>query len=282
MKKYVKKGFNPSSLKNLVQNKEDKKEASKKSGDARIKSYQWKLIVNIPKEINVEDEKQLKEFEEVHILCPLIALADRLGYYWFYIYHNKDVDEKGEFKTPHYHIRLIDSYKIKSSKNAFLDLISGEECLNLPKNVITLDPIYRYEIDIRYLIHCDNNDRFQYDPDKIYTNRSEEKERIIKNLTLFKDNLQKRNYTTTDDLIDLIYNKKCSYVQLCQLLDLEYIKKYNTIINTMLNDRNSASYVNLNKLSKGEGMTDEELSRRAYSRLQEKKPWAWKKESKED
>ena len=72
--------------------------------------------------------------------------------YYAFILHNKDEDNKGQIKKPHYHIiiRLDNASTIEALSNK----------LGVPSNYI--QNIKNERAYIRYLIHFDDVDKYQY------------------------------------------------------------------------------------------------------------------------
>jgi len=71
-----------------------------------------------------------------------------------YILHDKDFNEKGELKKPHYHVVL----RFKNQ----LTVSALSKKLNLPENYIEFSK-KSYIYALRYLIHIDDEDKSQYD-----------------------------------------------------------------------------------------------------------------------
>lgn len=85
--------------------------------------------------------------------------------YWC-ILHNKDIDINGELKKEHYHIVLSLEFKNKShtcyEKSDIAKLFG--------RNLESIEKVNNPTGIIRYLIHCDNNDKYQYDLEEVITN----------------------------------------------------------------------------------------------------------------
>ncbi len=87
-----------------------------------------------------------------------------------YILHDKDIDEKGEIKKPHYHV-------IIKVKNAMTISALAKE-LKIGENYIT--PTKKHIIHgLRYLVHADDEDKYQYSLDEV---RGTLKKRLKKSL----------------------------------------------------------------------------------------------------
>lgn len=79
---------------------------------------------------------------------------------WSYIIHDMDVDANGELKKPHIH------WVGKRRTPAPLSTISN--ALGVPERDIEFCKSYKYSL--RYLIHADNPEKYQYDPHLVTSN----------------------------------------------------------------------------------------------------------------
>lgn len=77
-----------------------------------------------------------------------------------YITHDMDVDENGALKKPHVH------WCGKRSSPAPISTVAN--ALGVAENSIEFCKNWKYSL--RYLIHADNPDKFQYSPDKVTAN----------------------------------------------------------------------------------------------------------------
>lgn len=77
-----------------------------------------------------------------------------------YIVHDMDVTENGELKKPHIH------WVGKRDSPAPLSTIAN--ALKIPANDIEFAKNYR--ASLRYLVHMDNKDKYQYAPDAVTAN----------------------------------------------------------------------------------------------------------------
>lgn len=78
---------------------------------------------------------------------------------WAYILHDKDVDDKGELKKPHFHW-------VGRATPRCLSVVSN--FLGLPENDIEV--VKNFDNMVMYLIHLNDIDKFQYSPDDVETN----------------------------------------------------------------------------------------------------------------
>lgn len=79
---------------------------------------------------------------------------------WSYIVHDKDEDNEGKLKKPHVHMVIV--RKNGSTCSAL------SKCTKIPVNFI--EPCRKYIPAIRYLVHRDDPDKFQYNQLEVNTN----------------------------------------------------------------------------------------------------------------
>ena len=103
--------------------------------------------------------------------------------YYYYIYHDKDIDENGTLKPKHLHIVAMDrggtSFKAHCSR--FESVI--------PSNFIL--KVKSPRAMVRYLTHKDNKEKFQYNDSEVITNSKEKYAQYIRdsidNMTLYEN-----------------------------------------------------------------------------------------------
>lgn len=93
-------------------------------------------------------------------LFEIINKCDRRGDVYYYIYHDKDITDTGELKKPHYHVQLYSDEEKRISTWASIYNVTDNRIEKI-KNKISA---------IRYLTHCDNNEKYQYQIENIGTN----------------------------------------------------------------------------------------------------------------
>lgn len=77
---------------------------------------------------------------------------------WCYCLHDKDLDDKGNLKKPHWHVVLmLDSIKCKDQLCA---------SIQLPSHYCDVITNSRIPV-LRYLVHQDHPSKFQYSPDDV-------------------------------------------------------------------------------------------------------------------
>ena len=126
------------------------------------------------------------------------------SYNYFAIIHDKDKNEVGQDKTKHMHLILLS--KEKSSGLDMLEMLC--KVLNCVNVQISIDKVYNVRQDIRYLIHEDQPQKYQYSKDEIITNNK------AYLWTCLEDNEEYQTFTIKDcekaimvehlDLIDLM------------------------------------------------------------------------------
>lgn len=133
--------------------------------------------------------------------------------YYAYILHNKDVDNKGEFKKAHYHII------IKLDNASTIEALAKK--IGIKKNYI--QHIKNERAYIRYLIHFDDADKHQYELEEIKFSRlyqrkvckcfedAETEEQILCNINNFIADLKGKGVSSNDALFLLIQyvNSNC-------------------------------------------------------------------------
>lgn len=111
-----------------------------------------------------------------------------LNYNYAYILHNKDINkETGELKKEHIHV-VINFENARTIKS-----ITKE--LNIEEN--RLEKVRNFRKMIRYLIHLDNKEKYQYNKENIKTNILE------KISSYFKDNTESGDIK---EIFDFIYS----------------------------------------------------------------------------
>lgn len=142
----------------------------------------------------------------------LISYPDLI--YWC-ILHNKDFDNNGELKKEHYHIVLSLEFKNKSHT-------CYEKCdiaKLFGRNSESIEKVNNPTGIIRYLTHCDNNDKFQYDLEDVITNDIETLQNAI-------DLQPKLKRSADDDLEDLfIWVDNNGYISQTDLFNYQRQRK---------------------------------------------------------
>lgn len=117
---------------------------------------------------------------------------------WAYILHDKDTDENGVLKKPHFHW-------VGRATPRCLSVVSN--FLGLPENDIEV--VKNFDNMVMYLIHLNDIDKFQYSPDDVETNlpnigqllRRQSEGQIVKDLASAK--MQKSWYDLVQYAVDI-------------------------------------------------------------------------------
>ena len=121
----------------------------------------WCIVINLPKE-------KSELFNSLNLTTDI--LKKLIDYYkgckCYLIMHDKDTNEDGELKTPHIHCVL--ALENRRSKENILNDISTS--LKIPLNCVSADDCKFIQGAVRYLIHYDNSDKYQYSLEDIKTN----------------------------------------------------------------------------------------------------------------
>ncbi|MCH5171638.1 MAG: hypothetical protein J1F31_02250 [Erysipelotrichales bacterium] len=137
------------------------------------------------------------------------------AFYWF-ILHDRDNDDNGDLKRPHYH--LILKHQVRIDKTTLIRRLSLFFGIN--ESCITADGIYTLNGSLRYLTHLDNKDKFQYTEFEVSTNNDG-----LYNLAL-KNNC---------DLIDINYlievcRNSTTLLDVMRVLGIETYNKWRNVV----------------------------------------------------
>lgn len=139
-----------------------------------------------------------------HDVKDIVSIKEHITEFPFYafIIHDKD-----EGKTDHIHFvfNLVGSRSIKSVCETLGCSYQDVQVANRPRG------------SIRYLIHADDKDKYQYSLDKVFTNNNDRLEYYFKSFT----------YTINDLFTDM------SELQNHHLTLQQFIEKYNSEFSTM-------------------------------------------------
>lgn len=138
----------------------------------------------------------------------IIKVAKSSYKYYWYIFHDSDTDDNGQIKKKHLHLVCYDS-----SPSTIKKAISNFEGCTLPNLV---EACRNGRAMLRYLIHLDDKDKFQYESKQVQTN----------NMTQFLNAIQDTGSVTSlfED-----YEK----VRTAQISVGEFIEKYKEHVSGM-------------------------------------------------
>lgn len=143
--------------------------------------------------------------------------------YYFIILHDKDTNEHGEIKKPHYHI-VMKTRKRITLGGLLRDL---SELLNINKTSISARETINEIASIRYLLHLDYDEKHQYAPFEILTKRHD----ILKNALDGKEITQE---LTAQLLIEIIKENK-NKLKIMEKIGLNNYQKYRGTILDIIN-----------------------------------------------
>lgn len=141
--------------------------------------------------------------------------------YWAFIKHDKDVDDDGDVKRPHYHLVLL------CNSSYTKDRILSELSKNLVKNravvsVRSYNDIYQA---VQYLLHRNDADKHQYDSKDIVSSSSGETAvYLIGEFTL-----------TIEKLVDIVRHSN-SIKEIYTTIGLKNAKLYHWIIKDLVKE----------------------------------------------
>jgi hypothetical protein len=149
---------------------------------------------------------------------------NQLGLQYWAILHDSDVDDNGILKKPHWHI-VLSMPRGKRLKTLLNDI----------KNGLTLDDINQVSIRdcvtlngaVRYLIHLDDSDKYQYSSDLVLTN----------DLSTFNAFTHTYNNGSVDSksLIQLLVNSN-TLLDVCNSLGFTVFNQYHGSIVALWNE----------------------------------------------
>ena len=151
--------------------------------------------------------------------------------YYFIILHDKDTNEHGEIKKPHYHIVM------KTRKRITLGGLLRElsELLKIDKTAISARETINEMASIRYLLHLDYQEKHQYAPFEILTKRHD----ILKTALDGKETTQE---LTAQLLIEIIKENK-NKLKIMEVIGLNNYTRYRGVIVDIINQLEQDEFI---------------------------------------
>ncbi len=155
-----------------------------------------------------------------------ITICEVQQFDYAYILHDKDLNDDGTIKKFHYHFRVFSDLQ--------RSLSAWSKVFNIPINYI--EKLDDKRLSIRYLIHLDNREKFQYNQNDIITNIDD----IEK---YFKDTKQEESYQLKyicdyiDDINGYIYFQDVKNFVIENNYWSAY-RRYYSIIRDLIQERN--------------------------------------------
>lgn len=143
---------------------------------------------------------------ESYVCQDVLSRLSSVFVEWAYILHDCDTDENGVVKKPHYH------WIGKLENPALLSTVAGARKLCVPDNSVEFCRSWKYSV--RYLIHKDQPDKFQYTSDSIKCNFSlssalRDKDDEVGKVRLIRDYLIDTRCTSASVLMDWCIENNC-------------------------------------------------------------------------
>jgi hypothetical protein len=156
------------------------------------------------------------------VIDKITAFSNTLKCRYFIIYHNRDMHEDLTQKIPHVH------FVLKRTEGRHLEsgiLRQMSDFCGFDKAMITISHCINYIGAIRYLIHEDDLEKYQYSPNEVLTNDKPTAELAFSGQTI----------VTLDLLLDLAAQSK-SKIFFMKRIGLENYQAYRAIIKDILDD----------------------------------------------
>lgn len=177
----------------------------------RKQTRDWHLVIMQETENGTLNIEKLEKY--INIYCS----------YYFIILHDKDTNEHGEIKKPHYHI-VMKTRKRITLGGLLRDL---SELLKINKTSISARETINEIASIRYLLHLDYDNKNQYAPYEILTKRHD----ILKTALDGKEIAQE---LTAQLLIEIIKENK-NKLKIMEKIGLNNYQKYRGTILDIIN-----------------------------------------------
>ena len=164
-------------------------------------------------EFNIVIESVDKEHERILQTMDILEVLKSICEEYYLIQHYADINENGQLKRLHYHAVIRLSKRIR--KMTLIKVLS--ESLNISPTMISCEILYNKRVAIRYLIHLDNPDKYQYEELNIFTNNDS---------ALFNILHYDISNLDTEQLIDIVKNCKGDKLEIMRVLGLKTYNQY--------------------------------------------------------
>lgn len=149
---------------------------------------------------------------------------------FYFILHDKDINEEGTLKTPHYHL-IIDFGKSRKRYTTIINDLS--KLLAINQNCISVERCINIVKSVRYLVHKDDLDKYQYSPNLILSNASS-----FLNIYLNSEDL-----LSLDFIINAITGSD-NYLDLISFIGFENYNRYHYAIDKLWNEIKGIKKIN--------------------------------------
>lgn len=179
------------------------------------------IVLNAPKD---------KDFIEFYEFFMNTIKAYNSNFDFYSIFHDSDIKDNGELKTPHYHIVITFKNGFRTRCATILNLFDDDTCL-----CISIQLCVNLYSSIRYLIHLDNETKFQYSKDMITTNNN----RML--LNYLEGNTELENLCASE-LISICKELEYSRMKILDYIGLNNFNKYYKVIELICNIGKGITY----------------------------------------
>ena len=179
------------------------------------RSSNFVIVLNSPKG---------RDFIEFYDFFMNTLKAYNSNFDFYSILHDSDIKDNGELKTPHYHIVISFKNGFRTRCRTILNLFTDIEYLSC----ISIQLCVNLISSIRYLIHLDNEKKFQYSRDLISTNNN----RMLSN---YLDGTTELENLNASELIYICKELEYSRMKILNYIGLNNFNKYYKVIDLICN-----------------------------------------------
>ena len=161
-----------------------------------------------------------QEYKKNHRVIKIDEIQNAVYHFgnFYIVLHDKDTAEDGTPKTPHYHV------VIKSSVARQLKTVMKETCsaLKIPEELVSIAPVNDLQQNLRYLVHADDKNKYQYKWENVWSNDF----RTLEDAQTYVANLD------TNTLIQICSEEETK-LGVMRRIGLANFKKYLSVINNI-------------------------------------------------
>ena len=185
------------------------------------RSSNFVVVLNAPKDI---------EFIDFYELFMNTLKSYNSNFDFYSILHDSDIKDNGELKTLHYHIVISFKNGFRTRCVTILNLFDDDTRL-----CISIQLCVNLTSSIRYLIHKDNETKFQYSRDLISTNNK----RMLSNYLEGSTELEN---LCASELICICKDLEYRRMKILDYIGLNNFNKYYKVIDMICNIGKGSSY----------------------------------------
>ena len=178
------------------------------------RSSNFGIVLNAPKD---------RDFIEFYDFFMNTIKSYNSNFDFYSIFHDSDIKDDGELKTSHYHIVISFKNGFRTRCATILNLFDDDTRL-----CISIQLCVNLFSSIRYLIHLDNETKFQYSRDLISTNNK----RMLSN---YLDGNTELENLCASELISICKDLEYSRMKILGYIGLNNFNKYYKVIDLICN-----------------------------------------------